>query len=448
MKNILALALGIVLMLGAGAAIAQTAPVPPGYSLIGGQTIVPATNGSSTRVVLPAAGIPFGAITIYNPGTVDAFFALGDVTIAATTSSIRVASGTSIVQWVGPNTYIAGITASGSANLIVYQATGPVYFAGGGGTGGGGGSGAITAPLGSQTAANSVAVTQNPAGAVITTMQSAAVANGNGTVMVTTGESSAVLTVNCASCAGGTTINFEGTEDGTNYAALSNAYQLGTSTISGTTTAAGISIWQISVAGLTNVRARISGYSAGTITITSHTVPTDWTPRIINVIGGLLDNVSKTGQTYSPISCANETTPTTGTNGNINYVRCDPRNRALSVELPNTTPIRKLVANNVTSVAICASACNLDSIDVYNITNTPAFVKLYNATQGATTCGSGTPVYEGVIPANSTLGAGYTLPNVRDYYPTALTSCTTTGIADADTGAPAANAYVENFHIY
>ncbi len=52
------------------------------------------------------------------------------------------------------------------------------------------------------------------------TMQSGAVANGNGTVLQTTGMGGATLTVNCATCSGGTQVNFEGTADGTNYSAI------------------------------------------------------------------------------------------------------------------------------------------------------------------------------------------------------------------------------------
>ena len=52
------------------------------------------------------------------------------------------------------------------------------------------------------------------------TMQNAATANGNGTVLNTRAMSFAVMTVNCATCSGGTLIIFEGTEDGTNYTSL------------------------------------------------------------------------------------------------------------------------------------------------------------------------------------------------------------------------------------
>ena len=115
---------------------------------------------------------------------------------------------------------------------------------------------------------------------VTATLQSAAVANGNGTVLNTAGMSAAMLTVNCATCSGGTTINFEATEDGTNYSAI-NAVQLGTTTIASTTAASGISIWEMPVGGAASLRARISGYSAGTVTVTGHTVPVAYNAKII-----------------------------------------------------------------------------------------------------------------------------------------------------------------------
>jgi hypothetical protein len=133
-------------------------------------------------------------------------------------------------------------------------------------------------PAGSATIGNIGQVASVP---VSGTLQSAATANGNGTNLLVNGMSSAVLTVNCAACSGGTTVNFEGTEDNTNFSSI-NAVLLGTNTIAATTTTSGIAVWQVHVAGLQNVRARISAYSAGTITVTGHTVPVTFDPKVIN----------------------------------------------------------------------------------------------------------------------------------------------------------------------
>ena len=121
-------------------------------------------------------------------------------------------------------------------------------------------------------------------------LQSSATADGNGTVLATAGEATATLTVNCASCSGGTTVNFEGTQDGTNYAPL-NAQQLGitgSGSIASSTTTAGFTYWEVSVPNLTNIRARISGYSAGTVTVTGTTTPKSASPRNVMIAGGAI----------------------------------------------------------------------------------------------------------------------------------------------------------------
>ena len=101
------------------------------------------------------------------------------------------------------------------------------------------------------------------------TLQSAAVANANGTVLNTNGMSTVLLTVNCATCGGGTTVNFEGTQDGTNYVSIL-ATQAGTTTTATSTTTSGVTVWSLPTSGFTNVRARISAYSSGTITVTGN----------------------------------------------------------------------------------------------------------------------------------------------------------------------------------
>lgn len=112
------------------------------------------------------------------------------------------------------------------------------------------------------------------------TLQSAAVANGNGTVLTVTGYAVAEVTVNCTvACSGGTTINFEGSQDGTNFVALS-AFQLGTSTVATIVANQGTTptVWTIPLSALTSIRARISAYSAGTITVTAQATTAPFGP--------------------------------------------------------------------------------------------------------------------------------------------------------------------------
>lgn len=109
-----------------------------------------------------------------------------------------------------------------------------------------------------------------------------------------------------------------------------------------------------------------------------------------------------------------------------------------------------IVPNNTTSVAVGASANHqLYGIDGYSIsTATPIFIKLYNATQGSTTCGSGTPVARYMIPASgSNQGSGQIMHDANGVpFSTALTYCITAGIGDTDTTAPAANTYLVNVY--
>ena len=100
-----------------------------------------------------------------------------------------------------------------------------------------------------------------------TALQTAAVANGNGTALTTSGYSGGMIYVNCTvACSGGTTVNFEGTIDGTNFVAMQGMPLSGGAPVTtATTTGAFAFDW----AGFSQVRARISGYSAGTITATA-----------------------------------------------------------------------------------------------------------------------------------------------------------------------------------
>jgi hypothetical protein len=70
---------------------------------------------------------------------------------------------------------------------------------------------------------------------------------------------------------------------------------------------------------------------------------------------------------------------------------------------------RKQVANNTTSVAIDASKGQLYGIEAFNNSATIAYVKLYDAAQGSTTCGAGTPVYQGMIPAAAAGASAYVI---------------------------------------
>jgi hypothetical protein len=102
----------------------------------------------------------------------------------------------------------------------------------------------------------------------------------------------------------------------------------------------------------------------------------------------------------------------------------------------------EIVANNTTSVAVKASAGQVYGARGFSNNTTQVYGKLYNATQGSTTCGSGTPQDRFMIPAQ-TGGSGFVIPiPPGETFTTAITLCVTGGIADSDTTSPAAASYL------
>lgn len=78
---------------------------------------------------------------------------------------------------------------------------------------------------------------------------------------------------------------------------------------------------------------------------------------------------------------------------------------------------------------------------IFNAAASTRYVKFYNATAASVTVGSTTPVLTVPIPAGSAANVEYTngIP-----FSTAICVAATTGVADSDTGAPAANDVVVN----
>src|SRR3990167_1596667 len=84
------------------------------------------------------------------------------------------------------------------------------------------------------------------------------------------------------------------------------------------------------------------------------------------------------------------------------------------------------------------------SISAFNTTAAPLYLKFYNLTAANTTVGTSTPVLTFVVPGNADSdGAGFIWNNPIGFaFATAICVACTTGVADADTGAPGANACV------
>ena len=110
------------------------------------------------------------------------------------------------------------------------------------------------------------------------------------------------------------------------------------------------------------------------------------------------------------------------------------------------TTLYRSIDLDETEEEVKATAGQIYWIHAVNLTATILFLKVYNATAANVTVGTTTPVLTFPVPSQGTTGgAGFVLaiPN-GIVLSTAITIAATTGIADADTGAPAANACVVN----
>jgi hypothetical protein len=78
---------------------------------------------------------------------------------------------------------------------------------------------------------------------------------------------------------------------------------------------------------------------------------------------------------------------------------------------------------------------------VSNMATSTRFLKFYNATAANVTVGSTTPVITIAIPGNTSddVSGVFNVGGLGIGFGTAITVAATTGIADADTGAPSAN---------
>lgn len=106
-----------------------------------------------------------------------------------------------------------------------------------------------------------------------------------------------------------------------------------------------------------------------------------------------------------------------------------------------TTPYRTLDLDE-TEEDVKTSAGQLYGYIIHNAAASTRYVKLYNATAANVTVGSTTPVMTIPVPAGATANVAF--PNGISFS-TAICAAATTGVADADTGAPGANDVIANF---
>jgi hypothetical protein len=112
--------------------------------------------------------------------------------------------------------------------------------------------------------------------------------------------------------------------------------------------------------------------------------------------------------------------------------------------------ISTIAANNTTAIVLKSTGGTVYSVDAFNNGATIAYIKLYSVSSPSTfTCGTGTPYARYMIPFGaSSSGGGFNVSNINgDAYSASIVMCITTGIADADTTAPAASTYIVNVHL-
>lgn len=124
--------------------------------------------------------------------------------------------------------------------------------------------------------------------------------------------------------------------------------------------------------------------------------------------------------------------------------------RALHVTLKTDsvggTSVYKSLDLDETEEDVKTSAGTLYWVHAVNLTADPLYLKFYNATAANVTVGTTTPVLTfPVVSQGSTDGAGFVFSVPHGIaFNTAISMAATTGLSDADTGAPGANALVVN----
>jgi hypothetical protein len=142
---------------------------------------------------------------------------------------------------------------------------------------------------------------------------------------------------------------------------------------------------------------------------------------------------------------ADETSPDSVDEGDVGIPRMTLDRMQIVTTRPSATgeglAIFRSIDLDETEEDVKTSPGKLYGWFMFNAAATTHYVKLYNLTAANTTVGSSTPIMTIPIPAGAAANVEFTNGILFD---TALCAAATTGIADADTGAPAASAVTVN----
>jgi hypothetical protein len=140
---------------------------------------------------------------------------------------------------------------------------------------------------------------------------------------------------------------------------------------------------------------------------------------------------------------ADETATDSVDEGDAGAARMTLDRKQIVTPQPHTTgglTIFRSLDLDETEEEVKATAGQVYGVWVTNLATTTRFVKFYNATAANVVVGTTTPVITLAIPGNTSDDVtGLFSSTMGIAFDTAITVAATTGIADADTGAPAAN---------
>lgn len=143
---------------------------------------------------------------------------------------------------------------------------------------------------------------------------------------------------------------------------------------------------------------------------------------------------------------ADETSPDSVDEGDTGIARMTLDRKQIATLYPSSGAtdgalIFRSIDLDETEEEIKATAGNLYGYFAYNAAATTHYIKFYNATAASVSVGTTTPVLTFPLPAGAAANISFAYPIS---FSTAICAAATTGIADNDTGAPAANAITLN----